>query len=240
MPSVKRTQAKTMNEQAPNGPHARTEKRRGHRFPVVVPVEARWQDASGKSIQVTAQAKEVNAHGGLLEMRNYPSVGSQLELTNLLTKETYRARVVAPRRSRDGLALGVAVELLIPSETFWGVNFQLRKTSAELFRLEQEIRSGGIDTRILTDFRDAVDHVRKTAWAVQEWQERQLQDHDPRTVLPLLTTERIRRAAQLVDAIASDLVAHEVTRETPAVHDLFQAVGQVHQLLAALLKDSEA
>jgi hypothetical protein len=229
-----------MDELTPNGPPTKTEKRRGHRFPVVVPVKARWQDASGKGIQVTAQAKEVNAHGGLLEMKNYPSVGSQLELTNLLTNETYRARVVAPRRSKDGQSLGVAVELLIPSETFWGVNFQLRKTSAELFRLEQEIRTGGIDTRILTDFRDAVDHVRKTAWAVQEWQERQLQDHDPRTVLPLLTTERIRRAAQLIDAIAADLTAQEVTPETAGVRDLFQAVGRANQLLADLLRDGEA
>jgi hypothetical protein len=228
-----------MDEQIPFGSPTKKEKRRGLRFPVVVPVEARWQDAGGNSIQVTAQAKEVNAHGGLLEMRNYPSIGSQLELTNLLNKETYRARVVAPRRSKDGLALGVAVELLIPSETFWGVNFQLRKTSAELFRLEQEIRSGGIDSRILTDFRDAVDHVRKTAWAVQEWQERQLQDHDPRTVLPLLTTERIRRAAQLIDAIAADLSANEVTRETSGTGELFQAVGRVHQLLDNLLKTGE-
>ena len=229
-----------MDEQTKNGLPIKTEKRRGHRFPVVVPVKARWQDASGKGIQVTAQAKEVNAHGGLLEMKNYPSVGSQLELTNLLTNETYRARVVAPRRSKDGQALGVAVELLIPSETFWGVNFQLRKTSAELFRLEQEIRTGGIDARILTDFRDAVDHVRKTAWAVQEWQERQLLDHDPRTVLPLLTTERIRRAAQLIDAIAADLAAQEVTPETAGVRDLFQAVGRANQLLADLLRDGEA
>src|SRR5260370_19096279 len=192
-----------MDEQTTNGMPIKTEKRRGHRFPVVVPVKARWQDASGKGIQVTAQAKEVNAHGGLLEMKNYPSVGSQLELTNLLTSETYRARVVAPRRSKEGHSLGVAVELLIPSETFWGVNFQLRKTSSELFRLEQEIRSGGIDPRILTDFRDAVDHVRKTAWAVQEWQERALPDQAPTTGLPLLTATAIRRAAQLIDAIAA-------------------------------------
>jgi hypothetical protein len=228
-----------MDEQTPNVQPKKAEKRRGLRFPVVVPVEAKWQDAIGTSVKVTAQAKEVNAHGGLLEMKNYPSVGSQLELTNLLNGETYRARVVAPRRSKDGLSLGVAVELLIPSETFWGVNFQLRKTSAELFRLEQEIRSGGIDPRILTDFRDAVDHVRKTAWAVQEWQERQLQDHDPTTVLPLLTTERIRRAAQLIEAIAADLTNQEVTRETSGINELSQAVEHVHALLSDLLKDEE-
>jgi hypothetical protein len=210
------------------------EQRRGSRFPVVVPVQAKWQDASGKTMTETAQAREVNAQGGLLSMKTFPSVGSQLELTNLLSGETYRARVVGIRR-KEGAILGVAVELLIASETFWGVNFQLKKTSAELLRLEHTIRTGGTDPRILMDFRDAVDHVRKTAWAVQEWQERQIQHHDPQTVIPLLTSERIRRAAQLGNAIVKDLASQEVNRETPGVDQLFDAVTRMHQLLADLL-----
>jgi hypothetical protein len=214
---------------------AKTEQRRGSRFPVIVPVQAKWQEASGRVIVENAQAREVNMQGGLLDMKTFPSVGSQLELTNLMSGETYRARVVAIRR-KEGSVLGVAVELLVPSESFWGVNFQLKKTSAELLQLEHSIRSGGIDERILMDFRDAVDHVRKTAWAVQEWQERQLTRHDTRTLLPLLTTERIRRAAQLGNAIVSDLTTHEVTRETPGVDRLFDAVQRMHQLLAELLK----
>jgi len=217
-------------------PPPRTDQRRGSRFPVIVPVQAKWQEASGRIVIEKAQAREVNAQGGLLDMKTFPSVGSQLELTNLLSGETYRARVVAIRR-KDGHILGVAVELLIPSESFWGVNFQLKKTSAELLRLEHAIRTGGIDQRILMDFRDAVDHVRKTAWAVQEWQERQIMHHDTHTLLPLLTSERIRRAAQLGNAIVSDLTTHEVTRETPGVSQLFDAVQRMHELLADLLKE---
>jgi len=175
--------------------------------------------------------------GGLLDMKIFPSVGRHMELTNLLSGETYRARVVAIRR-KEGQVLGVAVELLIPSETFWGVNFQLKKTSAELLQLEHAIRTGGIDQRILTDFRDAVDHVRKTAWAVQEWQERQITRHDPQTLLPLLVGERVRRAAQLGNSIVSDLTNHEVTRETPGVDQLFDAVQRMQQLLADLLGNS--
>src|SRR5260370_11611320 len=91
------------------------------------------------------------------------------------------------------------------------------------------MRSGPIDPRILTEFRDAVDHVRKTAWAVQEWQERQSRQHDPQTVLPLLTAERIRRAAQLCDAITTDSAAHEVTRETAGIAEFFRAVHRGHQ-----------
>ena len=218
-------------------PSPRTEQRRGSRFPVIVPVQAKWQDAGGRIVIENAQAREVNTQGGLLDMPNFPSVGSQLELTNLISGETYRARVVAIRR-KEGRVVGVAVELLIPSETFWGVNFQLKKTSAELQQLEHAIRTGGIDQRILMDFRDAVDHVRKTAWAVQEWQERQITHHDPQTLLPLLTSERIRRAAQLGNAIVSDLMTQEVTRETPGVDKLFDAVQRMHRLLHDLLKQN--
>jgi hypothetical protein len=100
------------------------------------------------------------------------------------------------------------------------------------------MRTGGIDQRILMDFRDAVDHVRKTAWAVQEWQERQITHHDPQTLLPLLTSERIRRAAQLGNAIVSDLMTQEVTRETPGADKLFDAVQRMHRLRNDLLKQS--
>src|SRR5438046_5298033 len=168
-----------------------TEKRRGVRFPVVVPVEAKWQEASGKNIKEVANAIEVNAQGGLLEMKVYPSVGSHLDLTNLLSGESFRARVVGTRRSTDGRVLGVAVELLIPSETFWGVNFRLKKTSAELVRLNRAMQSGNLDSRILREFRDAVDYVSKTAWAAEEWQERELRRRSRPTKLSLITYERV-------------------------------------------------
>jgi len=215
----------------------KADQRRGSRFPVVVPVQAKWQEASGRIVIENAQAREVNMQGGLLDMKIFPSVGSQMELTNLLSGETYRARVVAIRR-KDGKVIGVAVELLIPSESFWGVNFQLKKTSAELLQLEQAMRTGGVDQRVLMDFRDAVDHVRKTAWAVQEWQERQITNHDTHTLLPLLTSERIRRATQLGNAIVSDLTTNEVSRETPGISQLFDVVQRLHQLLADLLRAS--
>jgi hypothetical protein len=227
-----------MDQVLTNPPCVKTEKRRSARFAIIVPVQAKWEETSGQTVVENAQACEVNAQGGLLEMKVIPRVGSQLELTNLLTNETYRARVVAIRRRQGGL-LRVAVELLIPSERFWGVNFQLKKTSAELLQLEHAIRSGAIDQRILMDFRDAVDHVRKTAWAVHEWQERQISHHDPHTVLPLLTSERIRRATQLSNVIVSDLAAHDVTRETPGVANLFETTTRMHQLLADLLSHNE-
>ena len=175
--------------------------------------------------------------GGLLDMKTYPRVGSELELTNLLSGQVAEARIVGTRPSKEGAAPRVAVELLTPSDTFWGLNFQLRKTSAELVKIEQEIKAGGIDDRILREFRDSVDYVRKTAWAVQEWQERGLQKHDPHTLLPLITSERIRRGTQLNIDITSDLETHTVTRETAGIHEFFQALEGLYPRVAVLFRE---
>src|SRR6185437_9443780 len=90
------------------------EQRRSSRFPVVVPMEIEWREASGAAFQEKAQATEVNAHGALLRMRSYPSTGVEAELTNLLTGVKKRARVAALRRTRSGEIQGVAVALAEP------------------------------------------------------------------------------------------------------------------------------
>src|SRR5260370_37166158 len=146
-----------------NQPSSTAGKRRSRRFPFISPVEATWQEADGKIFREAGQATEVNAQGGLLEMKTYPAVGKQIEVTNLLSHESSQVRVVGVRRSNEGRLLAVDVELLVPSETFWGANFQLKETCADLVTLESDMRSRPIDARIITEFREAVAHVRKTA-----------------------------------------------------------------------------
>ena len=213
--------------------------RRSRRFPLMAPLEATWQEKDGQISREGGQATEVNAQGGLLEMKTYPAVGTHIELTNLYSHESLHARVVGLRRSTEGRLLGVAVELLVPSETFWGVNFQLKKACADLVKLEYDMRSGPIDQRVLREFRDAVDNVRKMAWAVQEWQERESRNQDPRSVLPLLTAERIRRATQLCDAINAAAATNELTRETVGIDEFLQAVERVRESLLDLFKDRQ-
>lgn len=225
-----------MDGHVPARPVSQTELRRARRFRVVVPIEARWKDSNGKLNKEVAEAKEVNGLGGLLEMKSQPPVGSEIQLVNLESNEESAARVAAIRRTKEGAILGVAVELLKPSETFWGVNFQLRKTSTQLASIEEAIKSGGVDPRILRDFRDAIDYVRKTAWAVQEWQERQLKKHDPQTVVPLIISERIRRATQLSKAISADLAANDVTSETSGLRDFFKAIESLYVQVSSLLR----
>jgi hypothetical protein len=221
-------------------PVSKGKNRRSDRYPVVVPVKVKWSEPSGAGIIEFAEAKEVNMHGGLIDMKGRPAIGSVIELTNLISTKIASARVVSLRTSMKSEVLGVAVELLTPSETFWGATFRLKMATDDLLKLEKAIRPGGMDASVLREFRDAVDYVRKTAWALQELQARQAQQRDTGTVRSLLTEERVRRATQLSKALVSDLDSHEVTDGTTGAADLFRAIEGLYQRLAGLFKIGES
>jgi len=209
----------------------------------VVPVKVKGLEPSGASVIEFGEAKEVNMHGGLLEMKGRPAINSVIELTNLSSTRTASAQVISHRLSNEGGVLGLAIELLTPSETFWGVTFRLKVAIDDLLKLEKDMkdsRSGAMDPRVLREFRDAVDYVRKTAWALQELQERQAHQRDIGTVRSLLTDERVRRATQLSKALASDLDSHEVSDGTPGAAELFRAIEILHQRLTDLFKLPES
>lgn len=117
-----------------------------------------------------------------------------------------------------------------------GLSPRLEKLSAELRELEQSMKSGDIEPRVLQEFRDSVDHVRATAWAVQQWLELQAKRGDAYGVLSLLTAERIRRATKLSTDLSIDLDATEVTFETEGLPALFRAVQGFYERLARLFK----
>jgi len=224
----------------PNDPGAtriEKERRRSNRYPLVIPIHLKWPGPGGVQYSAHAQAREANLHGGFLEFTDAerrPAEGTEVELMNLVSRHTVKARVSAVRRSSSDAPLGVAVELLPPNEEFWGLTFQLRRTTGELLKLENGMKSGGIDPYVLREFRDSVDYIRKTAWAVQEWQERQAQNRDTATVIPLLVTERIRRGTQLYEALTADLKNHTIRPEAAEIRDLFYAIEHLHEELKRL------
>jgi len=208
------------------------DRRRSERFPLVVSVGLQWRGPGGELLQCRGRAVEGSAQGGFLEIPDPVSAGTEVELQNHLSGKTVRARIVRARRSAKGLFEGVVVEFLSAALGFWGVTFRLKRTTSELRELEEEIKSGGIDPRVLRDFRDAVDYVRKTAWAVQEWQEREAKRHDTATVLPLLTGERVRRTTELCNMILTDLADQQITSQPTGIIELSRALERLHARLA--------
>jgi hypothetical protein len=116
------------------------------------------------------------------------------------------------------------------------VSERLKAATDELQKLEDLVVSGDCSPRVLSEFRGAVDSIRQTAWAVQQWTELQSQNRDPYTVLGLLSEERVRRATQLARDLKIDLESLELGMETEGLDKLFQATKGLYERLAPLFR----
>jgi hypothetical protein len=114
------------------------------------------------------------------------------------------------------------------------ITSRLQAATAELQELEELVKSGELDSRVLNEFRNSVDHIRGTAWAVQQWVGLK-ESGDPYAVLPKLSAERVRRATQLTNDLVLDLQSGDVGLETEGIAGLFSAVDDLHRRLGLLL-----
>jgi hypothetical protein len=214
---------------------ARVEHRRSKRFHLSVAAQVKWRGPGGARITEKAHAEEVNAHGGLLCMNSYPNKGDIIELTNLDSAESVEGRVLAMRGSTADVQQRIVVELFVPSETFWGMNFQLMKTTAGLLKLGQNLRPDGIDLRILKEFRREADSIRRSAWAIEE--SKQL--HSPRHGLPeplsRLRSEQIQCATRLCNELIIELEGEEVSFKTEGIAEFYRVVERAHECLEGLI-----
>ncbi len=218
---------------------SKEERRKTNRFLVAVPIEATWRDSDGVPFHQHAIAKQVNGNGGYLEMSTYPDVGSRITLTNFLSAETSEARVLATPNSREGVSHGIVIELIVPSESFWGVNLQAKKTSVELQKLEKALQSEGIDFRLLSEFRDTVDSIRTTAVAVQQLRELQLNGKDQHEIIAMLVAERVRRTTNLCHELVADIESGKMSGETKGIDDLYDALEHACDTLRHLVKSRQ-
>ncbi len=82
----------------------------------------------------------------------------------------------------------------------------LARAAEELRRIENLLLTAGdLDPWVLTDFRDAVNRVRTTAWGVQQYAQSKNTDTDPHAVLSVLAAERVRAAYVMCAQILADL-----------------------------------
>ena len=121
-----------------------------------------------------------------------------------------------------------------PEASVGALTNRLQAATGEIFELEKLLKSGNMDARVLHEFRDAVDLIRCTAWAVQQWAGLQEKSGDPYSLLPILAAQRVKRATQLARDLTIDLESVEVGIETPGLKELFQAVNSLQERLMPL------
>ena len=108
--------------------------------------------------------------------------------------------------------------------------------TAELREIHELLTSGDeIDPRILSDFRDAVNRVRSTAWAVQQYSEILAMEQDANPILAVLTGERIRVAYQLCRTIQTDLANEDLRFQKGQLLRLYDAAQELSHKLREMI-----
>jgi hypothetical protein len=205
------------------------ERRRSRRFPVVVPIEVSWRGPNGMALKEDAVARQVNDKGGFLKMSKYPAVGTRVTLANFLSAQTAEARVLAAPDSRPGVASGIVVELIVPNETFWGVDLQVNKTIVELQNLEKALKTEEIDLVLVREYRDAMDHICSITETLQRLRNSKPRHSDDREVVSTLAGNRIRRATRVCLDVIADLDAGRIRQDSANVEELVRAIQQLQQ-----------
>jgi hypothetical protein len=115
------------------------------------------------------------------------------------------------------------------------VSVRLQSATSELHEVEALLASADLDARILSDFRDAVNRVRTTAWATQQYAETKDTERDPSKVLSMLAGERIRAAYQLCRAIGQDLDRPDLRFQPGQLLQLRTAAQELLQQLNSVI-----
>jgi len=123
----------------------------------------------------------------------------------------------------------------VPLTSAASVSERLKNATEELRLIQEQLVSGTVDPRILTDFRDAVNRVRTTAWAVQHSLGSQEPDSQGLSVISLLAGERVRVAYQMCRLIAADLANNGMTHGSGKLVKLYLAVGDLTRQLEHIL-----
>jgi hypothetical protein len=108
---------------------------------------------------------------------------------------------------------------------------RLESAIRDLKSLQQVLISGDLDAGILADFRDALNHIRNTAWSAQQLVTSQVSDHGPASVMSLLASERIRTIYMLCRAIGDDLRGDDIQFQKGQLSELHIAITQLAQQL---------
>jgi hypothetical protein len=114
---------------------------------------------------------------------------------------------------------------------------RIMRAVAEVNELEQNLVKDRVDPRLIAQIHDAVEHLRQTAWTVQQWVELHSSGGDPFEVLPQLEAERMHMLGKLAHNVTADIDATSITRYTVGISELYETIQQLYRRLRKMLVD---
>jgi len=112
---------------------------------------------------------------------------------------------------------------------------KIMRAIGDLNELEQNLVKDRVDPRLIAQLHDAVEHLRQTAWTVQQWVDLNSGGGDPFDVLPQLEAERMHMLGKLAHNVTADIDAISINRYTLGISDLYEKIQQLHRRLRKML-----
>lgn len=113
----------------------------------------------------------------------------------------------------------------VASKVKTDIGDRLENAIVELLALQEVLSSDEVEGRILSDFRDALNRVRNTAWAAQKYVASREFNEGTAGLASFLAGERVRCAFQLCRTINEDLRHEEVQFQKGQLVELQGAVS---------------
>jgi hypothetical protein len=111
---------------------------------------------------------------------------------------------------------------------------RLKKTNEELKNLQNSVKTGMINVKVLTDFRIATERARQASAAVEQWLDAQGKGGDPYKLMEQVVRQRVEMATQLIKDVTIDLESLDVDFDTPGLPALNEAVHTLAERLEKL------
>ncbi len=177
----------------------------------------------GTEYEVTLKVADSEIRCRCMARTCHPGIGAGLQFT-LVTPDA-RKQINALLDVLAGVAIGDEAH---PPSDKTDISGRVYKGAEEVRAIETLLQSdtADVDPRILAEFRNAVDHARQTAWAVQTWIDMRKQRRDPFTLMPMVEKRRMRQAAFLLKELLMDYQSGAMSVETEGFPELHHAVKE--------------
>lgn len=111
---------------------------------------------------------------------------------------------------------------------------RLMKTNEELKNLQNSVKTGMINVKVLMDFRTATERARQESAAVQQWLDAQGKGTDPYKLMEKVVKQRVEMATQLINDVSVDLESLDIDFDTAGLPALNEAVRRLAERLEKL------
>ncbi len=179
-------------------------------------------------VHMNFEGTEIAAYG--VVRTSHPSIGMGIEFTEFGSADDRQRYLALLSDISDSEKKAAPMGAPKPDAAF--IAQRMEAATEQLRNIEELLLCTDVDPTVLHDFREALGHVRTTAWAVQRWLESKARKDDTLPVISYLNKERVRIAIQLCHHLIEDLHGSPTESLEDEFDELLDTVEKLFRVLS--------